>query len=167
MLVLASTSLLFSHMLLRTAVAGITSYLPLCCVFFPVRVVPLPNTRRRGTVAAAAVTIRDPPPPLLLLSISVPAPLPPPHCCRRRGVLCCSVSFVRFGKFTQLQFDGDFRMSGSGCTTYLLEKSRVVGHEPGERAYHVFYQAREGPSVFICLACSVPAQRKCSAFCVA
>lgn len=31
-------------------------------------------------------------------------------------------------------------MSGSGCTTYLLEKSRVVGHEPGERAYHVFYQ---------------------------
>lgn len=46
-----------------------------------------------------------------------------------------------FGKFTQLQFDGGFRMSGSGCTTYLLEKSRVVGHEPGERAYHVFYQA--------------------------
>lgn len=50
----------------------------------------------------------------------------------------------RFGKFTQLQFDGDFRMSGSGCTTYLLEKSRVVGHEPGERAYHIFYQARGG-----------------------
>lgn len=46
----------------------------------------------------------------------------------------------RFGKFTQLQFDGEFRIAGSGCTTYLLEKSRVVGHEPGERAYHVFYQ---------------------------
>lgn len=53
--------------------------------------------------------------------------------------LCCLVC-CRFGKFTQLQFDGKFRMSGSGCTTYLLEKSRVVGHEPGERAYHVFYQ---------------------------
>ncbi|CAM9987258.1 unnamed protein product, partial [Ectocarpus sp. 8 AP-2014] len=51
----------------------------------------------------------------------------------------------RFGKFTQLQFDGGFRMSGSGCTTYLLEKSRVVGHEPGERAYHVFYQILAAP----------------------
>eukprot|EP00903_Cladosiphon_okamuranus_P010022 g9504.t1 len=51
----------------------------------------------------------------------------------------------RFGKFTQLQFDGDFRMSGSGCTTYLLEKSRVVGHEPGERAYHIFYQLLAAP----------------------
>ncbi|CAM9345683.1 unnamed protein product [Pylaiella littoralis] len=51
----------------------------------------------------------------------------------------------RFGKFTQLQFDGGFRMSGSGCTTYLLEKSRVVGHEAGERAYHVFYQILAAP----------------------
>lgn len=50
--------------------------------------------------------------------------------------------YGRFGKFTQLQFDNDFRMVGSGCTTYLLEKSRVVGHESGERAYHVFYQVR-------------------------
>ncbi|CAM9994958.1 unnamed protein product, partial [Ectocarpus fasciculatus] len=48
-----------------------------------------------------------------------------------------------FGKFTQLQFDGGFRMSGSGCTTYLLEKSRVVGHEPGERAYHILAAPEE------------------------
>lgn len=65
-------------------------------------------------------------------------------------VRCISVIYIqthtraRFGKFTQLQFDGLFRMAGSGCTTYLLEKSRVVGHEAGERAYHVFYQARTG-----------------------
>ncbi|CAM9893048.1 unnamed protein product [Ascophyllum nodosum] len=51
----------------------------------------------------------------------------------------------RFGKFTQLQFNDEFRMAGSGCTTYLLEKSRVVGHEPGERAYHVFYQILAAP----------------------
>lgn len=66
---------------------------------------------------------------------------------RTKGIilyLCPFYFFIeRFGKFTQLQFDGGFRMSGSGCTTYLLEKSRVVGHEAGERAYHVFYQARE------------------------
>lgn len=75
-------------------------------------------------------------------------------CVRVFGVFVCAfvrVLFVlgtlfglRFGKFTQLQFDGEFRMSGSGCTTYLLEKSRVVGHEPGERAYHIFYQASPG-----------------------
>ncbi|CAM9539103.1 unnamed protein product, partial [Phaeothamnion confervicola] len=51
----------------------------------------------------------------------------------------------RFGKFTQLQFDGGGRMAGSVCTTYLLEKSRVVGHTSGERGYHIFYQLLAGP----------------------
>lgn len=51
----------------------------------------------------------------------------------------------RFGKFTRLQFDVEGSSSarahrrevpacllaGSICTTYLLEKSRVVGHAPG------------------------------------
>jgi myosin-5 len=50
----------------------------------------------------------------------------------------------RFGKFTRLQFSeqGDMAcaMVGSLCTTYLLEKSRVVGHSAGERNYHIFYQ---------------------------
>ncbi|KAG5178428.1 P-loop containing nucleoside triphosphate hydrolase protein [Tribonema minus] len=40
----------------------------------------------------------------------------------------------RFGKFTQLQ-----------CVTYLLEKSRVVGHSEGERGYHIFYQLLAAP----------------------
>eukprot|EP00592_Proboscia_alata_P008371 CAMPEP_0194358204 /NCGR_PEP_ID=MMETSP0174-20130528/5497_1 /TAXON_ID=216777 /ORGANISM="Proboscia alata, Strain PI-D3" /LENGTH=1339 /DNA_ID=CAMNT_0039128457 /DNA_START=62 /DNA_END=4081 /DNA_ORIENTATION=+ len=60
----------------------------------------------------------------------------------------------RFGKYTQLQFDVEDRttaqfsgravphclLAGSYCDTYLLEKSRVVGHEPAERTYHIFYQ---------------------------
>mmetsp|Transcript_10394 Transcript_10394/g.15570 ORF Transcript_10394/g.15570 Transcript_10394/m.15570 type:complete len:1057 (+) Transcript_10394:2-3172(+) len=51
----------------------------------------------------------------------------------------------RFGKFMQLQFDARFAMVGSKCTTYLLEKSRVVGHGNGERGYHIFYQILAAP----------------------
>jgi myosin heavy subunit len=60
----------------------------------------------------------------------------------------------RFGKFTQLQFalqeneNGkpitQAPLAGSVCDTYLLEKSRVVSHSPGERNYHVFYQLLQG-----------------------
>lgn len=60
----------------------------------------------------------------------------------------------RFGKYIQLQFDmGDpgqrkFRsrteatcvLAGSKCDAYLLEKNRVIGHEPEERTFHIFYQ---------------------------
>ncbi|RHY05379.1 hypothetical protein DYB36_001618 [Aphanomyces astaci] len=46
----------------------------------------------------------------------------------------------RFGKFTQLQFDAHGTLVGAQCKTYLLEKTRVVTHEPSERNYHIFYQ---------------------------
>lgn len=60
----------------------------------------------------------------------------------------------RFGKYIQLQFDmGDkaqqqFRsrteatcvLAGSKCDAYLLEKNRVISHEPAERTFHIFYQ---------------------------
>lgn len=61
----------------------------------------------------------------------------------------------RFGRFTQLQFEvedlydavmnsrqsvPECLLVGSYCETYLLEKSRVVSHAPGERSYHIFYQ---------------------------
>ncbi|CAM9532063.1 unnamed protein product [Chrysoparadoxa australica] len=52
----------------------------------------------------------------------------------------------RFGKFTQLQFEHDnTSLVGSVCTTYLLEKSRVIGHSEGERSYHIFYQMLAAP----------------------
>jgi len=46
----------------------------------------------------------------------------------------------RFGKFIELQLNEHCRLSGSRCRTYLLEKSRVVGQDSGERNYHIFYQ---------------------------
>lgn len=65
----------------------------------------------------------------------------------------------RFGKFTQLQFnlskkaDPNERipscsLAGSLCITYLLEKTRVVSHSPGERSYHIFYQLMAAPNEY-------------------
>lgn len=65
----------------------------------------------------------------------------------------------RFGKYIQLQFDVEDAtaaafsgkavpscvLAGSLCETYLLEKSRVVSHEPIERTYHIFYQLIAAP----------------------
>ncbi len=65
----------------------------------------------------------------------------------------------RFGKYLQLQFDtgkhaGSKHSSklvptcplvGSKCETYLLEKSRVVGHDSEERTFHIFYQLLAAP----------------------
>uniref|UniRef100_H3GLV4 Myosin motor domain-containing protein n=1 Tax=Phytophthora ramorum TaxID=164328 RepID=H3GLV4_PHYRM len=52
----------------------------------------------------------------------------------------------RFGKFTQLQFDKNHALCGAQCETYLLEKTRVISHERGERNYHIFYQLLHGPT---------------------
>lgn len=46
----------------------------------------------------------------------------------------------RFGKFIELELDKGCHLVGSKCRTYLLEKSRVVGQDAGERSYHIFYQ---------------------------
>ncbi|XP_068621761.1 unconventional myosin-Va [Battus philenor] len=46
----------------------------------------------------------------------------------------------RFGKFIEIHFDEQYRISGASMRTYLLEKSRVVYQSTGERNYHIFYQ---------------------------
>jgi myosin heavy subunit len=65
----------------------------------------------------------------------------------------------RFGKYLQLQFDNSeaglmnfgnkteskCKLAGSTCEVYLLEKSRIVAHDPEERTYHVFYQLLAAP----------------------
>lgn len=53
----------------------------------------------------------------------------------------------RFGKFTQLQFDGRGTLVGAKCRTYLLEKTRVIHHEAPERNYHIFYQLIDSTDV--------------------
>eukprot|EP00760_Papus_ankaliazontas_P004450 PhM_4_TR11899/c0_g1_i1/m.42733/K10357/MYO5; myosin V len=52
----------------------------------------------------------------------------------------------RFGKFMKLYFSPQHNYEVVGCfmESYLLEKSRVVHHGPGERGYHVFYQLVAG-----------------------
>ncbi|KAH9616472.1 hypothetical protein KSS87_005406 [Heliosperma pusillum] len=49
-------------------------------------------------------------------------------------------SCSRFGKFVEIQFDMNGRISGAAIRTYLLERSRVVQITDPERNYHCFYQ---------------------------
>ena len=48
----------------------------------------------------------------------------------------------RFGKFVEIQFSAEGRISGAAVRTYLLERSRVVQTNDPERNYHIFYQVR-------------------------
>lgn len=52
----------------------------------------------------------------------------------------------RFGKYFEVEFDNAGKVIGGNMQTYLLEKSRVVGPNAGERNYHVFYQMCTGAS---------------------
>jgi len=60
----------------------------------------------------------------------------------------------RFGKYINLQFARQpsvpgrvdvCALAGSKCNVYLLEKSRIVGHDETEGAYHIFYQILNSP----------------------
>ena len=46
----------------------------------------------------------------------------------------------RFGKFIQVNFTDHGKILSARIYNYLLEKSRVVGIQPEERNYHIFYQ---------------------------
>jgi len=53
--------------------------------------------------------------------------------------------YSRFGKFVEIQFDANGKISGAAIRTYLLERSRVCQISDPERNYHCFYMLCSAP----------------------
>ncbi|XP_064105759.1 myosin-IIIb-like isoform X3 [Macrobrachium nipponense] len=50
----------------------------------------------------------------------------------------------RFGKYLELTYTRQGKITGAKISVYLLEQSRVVHHQQGEQSFHIFYYLHDG-----------------------